>query len=81
MIFDNRRQNPVTPHMLDKRLGFVLNKKIDGIYVRINKIAQNKIYYPVSSAKWYGWFGTKYRERKKPLAFTSGKNKCKNLWM
>jgi hypothetical protein len=38
VVFDYRRQRPVHSHMLDKRLGFILNEKIDSINMGIDEI-------------------------------------------
>jgi hypothetical protein len=79
MVFNNRRQNPIQPHVLNERLGFVLNEKVDRIEMRINKVTQGKIYYSVPSANRYGRFGTENRQWKQTFTFTSSENKCKNL--
>jgi hypothetical protein len=55
MVLDNRRQDPVLPYMLNERLGFVLHKQVNRVYMGINKITQHKIYDPVSAAKRNRW--------------------------
>ncbi len=51
---DDRGQDPVLAHMLDKRLGLVLHQEVNGIDVRVHEVAQDKIHDPVPPAEGDG---------------------------
>jgi hypothetical protein len=55
MVLDDGGKTPVLPYMLNKRLRFILHEKIDGIYMGVKKIAENKVDNPVSAAEGHRW--------------------------
>jgi hypothetical protein len=81
MILDDRRQPPMHSYMLDERLGPVLDEKIDGVNMGIDKIAEDKIDDSVSSAERNSRFRAKSSQWKKSFTLSPGQNKRKNLWI